>query len=337
MICDNILDAIGGTPLIRLSSVLPDLPFKLYGKIEALNPGGSAKDRPAALMLQAAIEAGLIGPNTTIVESSSGNMAVGLAQACACLDLRLICVVDDRTTAQHLKLLSVYGASADVVRVPDPDTGEFLHARMARVKALLEQIDDAFWPNQYANPQNAHAHRRTVEEICDATDEPVDYLVCATSTCGTLRGCSDHIGAHDLPTRLVAVDALGSAIFGATPHRRLVPGHGASLRPALFEGARVDQVIHVSDLDCVVGCRRLVAKEGILAGGSSGGVIQAIDLMRDSIPDDAVCVAILVDSGERYLETVFSDTWVAEHFGDVSHLWKGSIHDGRAQPVVVGS
>src|SRR5436190_19692386 len=106
MIHANVVDAIGGTPLIRLSRVMPGLPFTLYGKIEAFNPGGSAKDRPAALMLQSALQSGRIGPRTTIVESSSGNMAIGLAQACACLGLNLICVVDAKTTEQHRKLIA---------------------------------------------------------------------------------------------------------------------------------------------------------------------------------------------------------------------------------------
>ena len=198
---------------------MPGLPFTLYGKIEGLNPGGSAKDRPAAQMLRSAIERGEIGPRTTVVESSSGNMAIGLAQACACLGLRLICVIDQKATAQHRKLLAAYGATIDVVTAPD---GDFLAARIARVKALVAQRADVYWPNQYANPENARSHWQTAREIF--ADTPVDYLFCATSTCGTLRGCSDYLAASDASTQLVAVDAIGSVIFGdtapAAPHPR---------------------------------------------------------------------------------------------------------------------
>ena len=223
------------------------------------------------------------------------------------------------------------------MQTPDPTTGELLHARVARVKALVHEIDDAFWPNQYSNPDNALAHTQTVREICDELGEPVDYLFCATSTCGTLRGCSDAIAAHAMATSLVAVDAFGSAIFGSARQRRLIPGHGASMRPPLVDGAHVSHVVHVSDLDCVVGCRRLVAREGILSGGSAGGVLQAIQRMSDAIPDGALAVAILADGGERYLDTIYSDAWVAAHFGDVSHAWKGSIDAEHRQPVVAES
>jgi 2,3-diaminopropionate biosynthesis protein SbnA len=323
MIHASVIDAIGGTPLIHLSRVMPDLPFTLYGKMEGFNPGGSAKDRPAARMLSSAMARGDIGPHTTIVESSSGNMAIGLAQACACLGLQLICVIDARTTLQHRKLLAAYGATIDIVK---PADGDFLAARIARVKEIVATHGDVFWPNQYANPDNARSHRQTASEIFDET--PVDYLFCATSTCGTLRGCSDYVAEHDLPARLVAVDAAGSAIFGDARRPRLIPGHGASIRPPLVEGAQVSTVLHVSDLDCVVGCRRLATREGLLVGGSAGGVITAIEGMRDVIPAGSVCVAILADCGERYVDTIYSDAWVQQHFGEVAHLWERSVDSG---------
>ena len=309
---------------------MPDLPFTLFGKMEAFNPGGSAKDRPAARMLRAAMTRGEIGPQTTVVESSSGNMAIGLAQACACLGLRLICVIDPKATAQHRKLLAAYGAIIDVVRPLDDD---FLAARIARVKEIVASGGDVFWPNQYANPENARSHRQTAREIFDETR--ADYLFCATSTCGTLRGCSDFLAERDLETTLVAVDAIGSAIFGDARRPRLIPGHGASLRPPLVEGAEVRKVIHISDLECVVGCRRMVTREGLLVGGSAGGVVSAIERVKDSIPAGAICVAILADSGERYVDTIYSDTWVEQHFGDVAHLWQRAIDHGDERRTAV--
>jgi cysteine synthase A len=316
MIYDSVVDAIGGTPLIRLGRVLPDLPFTLLGKMEAFNPGGSAKDRPAARMLQSAMARGEIGPRTTVVESSSGNMAIGLAQACASLGLRLICVIDPKATPQHRKLLAAYGAIIDVV---SPANDDYLAARIARVEEIVASGGDVFWPNQYANAENARSHRQTAREIFD--DTRADFLFCATSTCGTLRGCSDFLAERDLDTQLVAVDALGSVIFGDTRRPRLIPGHGASLRPPLVEGADISRVVHVSDLDCVVGCRRLVTREGLLVGGSAGGVISAVERLKAGIPPGSICVAILADSGERYVDTIYSDAWVAQHFGDVAHLW----------------
>lgn len=332
MIHESVVDAIGGTPLIRLTRVMPDLPFTLYGKMEAFNPGGSAKDRPAARMLRSAMARGEIGRQTTIVESSSGNMAIGLAQACACLGLRLICVIDPKATPQHRKLLAAYGAQIDVVKPADDD---FLAARIARVKEIVAHGGDVFWPNQYANPENARSHRQTAHEIFD--DTPVDYLFCATSTCGTLRGCSDYLAERGMDTHLVAVDAIGSVIFGDARRPRLIPGHGASVRPPLVEGAEVSKVIHISDLDCVVGCRRLVTREGLLVGGSAGGVISAVERLKNTIPPGAVCVAILADSGERYVDTIYSDTWVAQQFGDVAHFWQRAIDHGDERHAAVSA
>jgi cysteine synthase A len=137
-----------------------------------------------------------------------------------------------------------------------------------------------------------------------------------------LRGFSDYLAATGERTKLIAVDAIGSAIFGSPRQPRLIPGHGATIRPLLADGACVSRVVHVSDLDCVVGCRRLVSREGILAGGSAGGVLSAVELMREGIPDGSICVAILPDSGERYLDTIYSDEWVGQHFGAVDHRWK---------------
>ncbi len=316
----GVLSAIGNTPLVRLERLLPDARFQLYAKMEALNPGGSIKDRPAFAILEEAIRTGRVRPGTVVIESSSGNFAIGLAQVCAYHDLHLICVIDPKTTLQNVAILRTYGAEIDLVQQSDPATGEYLAARLARVVALVARHPGSFWPNQYANPLNPLAHRQTMEEIVRALRVPVDYLFCATSTCGTLRGCCEHVRLHGLRTRVVAVDAVGSVIFGEAPGRRLIPGHGAAVRPGLFQPHLASHVVHVTDHDCVVGCRSLVRREAILAGGSSGAAVMAVHQMRHEIPDGAACVVILPDSGQRYLETIYSDAWVRRHFGAVPGL-----------------
>jgi len=161
-----------------------------------------------------------------------------------------------------------------------------------------------------------------MHEIVTALGGKLDYLFVATSTCGTIRGCGDYVRDHGLATRVIAVDALGSLIFSQVRAKRLVPGLGAGLRPPLCDVSVIDECVHVDDLDCVIGCRRLVAREAILAGGSSGGVLAAVDRLKHRIPDGANCVAILPDRGERYLETLFSDEWVLSHLGvDAGQLW----------------
>lgn len=320
---DGILSTIGGTPLVSLRRLLPSAGFHLYAKLEAFNPGGSIKDRPALVILDEALRSGTIGPETVVIESSSGNMGIGLAQACRYHGLRFICVVDLKTSEQNLRVLRAYGAEIDMVREPDPASGELLQARLNRVQELVQEIDGAFWPNQYANLHNPGSHfRTTMHEVATALAGKVDVLFVATSTCGTIRGCAEYARDHGLTTRIVAVDALGSLIFSDQAGKRLIPGLGAGLRPPLCEPSLIDDVVLVKDVDSIAGCRRLVARESILAGGSSGAVVAALERLQDTIPIGANCVLIFADRGERYLETVYDDGWVKEHFGDVAHLWQ---------------
>lgn len=311
----GILSTIGRTPLVPLERLFDDAHFHLYAKLEAFNPAGSIKDRAALNVLARAIDRNEIGPGTTVVESSSGNMGIGLAQACAYFGLRFICVVDAKTTSQNLALLHAYGAEVEIITEPDPETGEFLEARLRRVQELRGAIPGVFWPNQYANIDNAHAHLATMREIADALGR-VDYVLCAVSTCGTLRGCSEYMLTHRLQTQIWAVDAAGSVIFEHAPHKRLLPGHGASRTPELLRRELVNLYTLATDLDCIRGCRRLLRREAILAGASSGAIISAIEKRQREIERGAVCVAILPDRGERYLDTVFCDAWVRRHFAE---------------------
>lgn len=318
---EGVLSAIGSTPLVRLTKVIGGINFRLFAKLESLNPGGSMKDRPAINIIRQGLETGEIKPNTVIIESSSGNMGIGLAQACSYFGLRFICVVDPKTTSQNLKLLQAYGANIDLVKNPDPVTGEFLKARLDRVRQLLTTVENGFWPNQYANSLNPLAHHQTMDEIVSAVNGQLDYVFCATSTCGTMRGCAEYVRKHNLLTKIIAVDAIGSVIFGGPSAKRLVPGHGAAVRPELFQPDLADRFILVSDIDCVIGCRRLARREAILAGGSSGAIVRAVEIVKNEIEPGATCAIILPDRGERYLDTIYSDEWVQQYFGDVSHLW----------------
>ena len=331
---EGVLNAIGNTPLVRLNQVLPDIQYRLFAKLESLNPGGSIKDRAAFNILKHGIDTEEIHPWTVIIESSSGNMGIGLAQACAYLGLRFICVVDSKTTSQNLNILRAYGAEIDLVSEPDPATGEYLEARIARVQHLLRTINHSYSPLQYSNLYNAYAHYQTMSEIINALDGNCDYLFCSTSTCGTLRGCAEYIRMHHLNTKVMAVDAVGSVIFGGPKAKRLIPGHGTVVVPQLYQTGLANEAIYVSDLDCITGCRRLVRLEGILAGGSSGGVLMAAQKASPSIPSGATCVLIFPDRGERYLDTIYSDKWVREHFGDVFSLWDCAAGGARCEAAI---
>jgi len=290
-------------------------PIRIFAKLESANPGGSVKDRPALHILDQALESGALRPGGTVIESSSGNMAIGLAQVCLYRGLRLICVVDPKATRQNLRILQAYGAEIEMVEQPDPRTGEFLQARLNRVKQLVESIPNAYWPDQYSNTANSDAHHSTMAEIVNALESRVDFLYCCTSTFGTLRGCAEYVRMNRLNTRICAVDAIGSVIFGGVRRKRLIPGHGAAVRPNLFQGSLADRCILVSDLECVRGCRRLLNREAILAGGSSGAVLAGFERVKEDLPPHSTCVLILPDRGDRYLDTIYSDEWVIENIG----------------------
>ena len=314
----SILDTVGNTPIIELRKIFADGRFKLFGKIEAMNPGGSIKDRAGLHMLREALASGIISHNTTIIESSSGNMAIALAQACAYWGFKLICVVDVRTTKQNIKILRAYGAKISLVSEPLPSTNSLLEARKLRVHELLASVPDSYCPDQYVNPNNFDAHYLgTMPEILSALKSHVDYVFLATGTCGTLRGCAEYIHDNGFSTKVIAVDAIGSVIFGGKPQPRLLPGHGASETSQIHREGLADDVVLISDYDCVTGCRNLVRQEAVLAGASSGGVIAAINKYRGQIKQDAICVAILADRGERYMDTVYSDDWVLQNFDEL--------------------
>ncbi|MYY05116.1 MULTISPECIES: 2,3-diaminopropionate biosynthesis protein SbnA [unclassified Streptomyces] len=316
----DIIATIGATPLVALDRLFPPTLFQVYGKCERFNPGGSIKDRAARSMIEHALSTGVLMPGiSTVVESSSGNLGIALAQLCNFYRLDLICVADPRTTAQNTAIMRAYGATVEIVD-RDPETGEYLPSRIRRVRELLNTVPDAYWPNQYGNEYNALAHQHTMREIHEALSQAPDYLFLAAGTTGTLRGCAEYIAAEDLPTQVVAVDAVGSVIFGPPEswerrHRRTIPGHGAAVVPALLRPGLADRVVKVTDLDCVRGCRTLLAKESILAGGSSGAVISALMDASSWITPGATCVAILPDGGDRYLDTIYSDSWVESRFG----------------------
>jgi len=304
---------IGRTPLVPLLRMFADAPFAVHAKLEMANPGGSSKDRPALRILREAIRSGEIRRGTTVIESSSGNMAISLAQLCRYMGLRFICVVDPRTTEQHLRLIRLLGGEIELVDRPDPVSGDYLPARIERVRRLRAEIGDCYWTNQYGNPDNYLAHyETTMPEILEALPG-LDYLFVGISSCGTVRGCAERLKDSGSSAKIVAVDARGSVIFGGPRGARLFPGLGAAVVPALAREDLIDKVVYVSERDCVDGCRELLRTEALLAGASSGGVLSAIRSMSGEIPAGSVVAAILPDRGDRYLNTVYDDAWVSAH------------------------
>ncbi|MFC5402541.1 2,3-diaminopropionate biosynthesis protein SbnA [Cohnella soli] len=304
---------IGRTPAVPLARLFADEPFNVYAKLEMFNPGGSSKDRPALSILREAIRSGQVGRGSTVIESSSGNMAVSLAQLCRYMGFRFVCVVDPRTTISHLRLIRSLGGEIDLVDEPDPVSGDYLPARIRRVRELCDTTPNSFWTNQYGNPNNFLSHYETTMPELIAALPRIDYLFCGVSSCGTIRGCAEKIKDSGLDTKIVAVDAVGSVIFGGDRGKRQFPGLGAALTPSLSKHELIDRIVYVSDRDCIEGCLALSAKESIVAGASSGGVVAAIRAMKNDIPPGSVCAVILPDRGERYLDTVYNEEWVQQH------------------------
>jgi cysteine synthase A len=313
----SILDAVGGTPIVRLDALWPDTGVELYAKLEMLNPGGSTKDRPALRMVREALASGRIQPGGLLIESSSGNMALGLAQACQVHGVRLIVVVDEKTPDDTRRLLTVLGATVDCVTAPDPATGQWLIARLARVQALLAEHPGSVWTDQYHNLDNPRSHEDgTAREVMEALGEP-DAVLVAVSTCGTVSGFRDYVRAKGLRTRVIAVDVENSALFGRAAGPRPIPGIGSSLQPAFFAPEEVE-VRHVSTRATVGGCWLLARREAFVAGGSAGAVVVAARRVANELPKGSRVAMVLVDRGERYLDTVYDPVWVERELGSVS-------------------
>jgi len=318
---DGILATIGHTPLVKLNKLFSGQKGRFYAKLEMMNPGGSTKDRTAFRMLHHAKQQGKLTNNSTVIESSSGNMAIGLAQVCRYYNINLVVVTDPKINKRTIEILRAYGAKIEKVTVADSE-GNYLKSRLQKVQELLDIIPDGFWPNQYANELNPGAHHQTMEEINREFSKPPDYLLAATSTCGTIMGCAEYVFENNLNTKIVAVDAVGSVIFDSRGGNRLIPGHGAGRKSDLLEEAYIDHVFHMTDEECVIGCRQLLKKEAILAGGSAGAVVMAAKKLQDIIPEDSTCALIFSDSGERYLDTIYNDDWVLENFGVINEIYK---------------
>jgi len=308
----SIKDCIGYTPLVYLNRLFTEREIQVIAKLEYMNPGGSMKDRPARFIIEQGIISGLIKAGKThLIESSSGNLGVAIAMVAKIHDLKFTCVVDPYITSTNLKILKQLGAEVEMVQQPD-DQGGYLKTRISKVQELIQSTRNSFWLNQYANKLNWQAHYYgTGDEIVRQLDKPIDYLVAAVSTTGSIMGCARRLREEFPRLQVVAVDAAGSVIFGAKPAPRKLPGIGSSRVPEILDPTQVDRVVYVNDAESVQGCRDLLLREGMFAGGSSGSVIAGIEKLIPTLPEGARIVTLFPDRGERYLDTVYDDQWMA--------------------------
>lgn len=312
MIHDSILDAVGRTPLVRLSRLHPA--GNLVAKVESMNPGGNVKERVAIAMIDRAEELGLIGPGGTIVEPTSGNTGLGLAMVGAVRGYRVICTVPDKVSEEKIALLRAYGAEVVVTptdRLPEDEDSYYGVARR-----LTAEIDGAYNPNQYDNPANPEAHHSTTgPEVWDQTGGRVGAFVAGAGTGGTLTGAGRYLKARNPSVLVIGADPEGS-IYSAPSeddvHQYLVEGVGEDFWPSTIDPSVVDEFICVTDAESFAMARRVSRAEGLLVGGSGGTAVQAALTVAERDPDRLV-VVLIPDSGRGYLSKVFDDDWMAEH------------------------
>ena len=297
----SILETLGKTPLVEISAKLNRTKARVFAKVESFNPGGSAKDRVAVAMIEAAEKSGALAPGGTVIEPTSGNTGVGLALVSAVKGYRMILVMPDNMSAERIRLAKAYGA--EVVLTPGADG---MKGCIAKANELHAAIPNSFIPQQFDNPANPAAHERTTgPEIWNDLDGQVDAFVAGVGTGGTLTGVGRFLKAKNPEVKLVAVEPETSPLLSkgtAGPHK--LQGIGANFVPSILDRSLVDEIVCVSAENAGATARALGAQEGILCGITSGAALwAALELaQRDEFADKNI-VTLLPDTGERYLST----------------------------------
>jgi cystathionine beta-synthase len=313
---DSILDVIGNTPMVRLNRIVGKLPVEVFAKLEYLNPMGSSKDRIAKHLIECAERSGRIQPGDLILENSSGNTAMGLALIAIQKGYRLKTVVRDRTSQEKLDMLYALGVDivkADTSLPPEhPDSYNNITPRLAR------ETEHCYFPDQHNNRENNEAHYLgTGPEIWDQMDGRIDVFIAGMGTGGTIGGVGRYLKEQNPGVRIVAVDVEGSVFteyfrtgreVSATPY--LLEGLGDEFIIGCADFEVIDDMIQVTDREAFLAARELAMREGILVGGSSGAVLQALRKVAPTLAPGARVAVLFPDSASRYLSTIFNDDWM---------------------------
>ena len=305
-IAEDVTQLVGNTPLVRLRRVTEGAVADVVAKLEYFNPGGSVKDRIGVAMLDAAEEAGLLKPDTIILEPTSGNTGIALAMVAAARGYKLVLTMPDTMSIERRVLLRAYGA--ELVLTPGKDG---MPGAIAKAEELAKSDQRYFVPQQFENPANPAIHRATTaEEVWKQTDGKIDFFISGVGTGGTLTGVAQVLKERKPDVKFVAVEPAASPVLsGGQKGPHPIQGIGAGFIPPVLDEDLIDEIITVGNDDALTLARRLAAEEGLLVGISSGAaVVAALEVARRPENEGKQVVVVLPSSGERYLSTVlFSD------------------------------
>jgi cystathionine beta-synthase len=310
---ESMVDLVGDTPLVRLNSVTRDVPATVLAKVEYLNPGGSVKDRIAVRMIEAAEQSGELRTGGTIVEPTSGNTGVGLAIVAQQRGYQCVFVLPDKVSQDKINVLTAYGARVEVC--PTAVAPEDPRSYYSVSDRLVREIDGAWKPDQYSNPNNPRSHYETTgPEVWTQTDGRVTHFVAGVGTGGTITGVGRYLKeVSGGAVQVVGADPEGSVYSGGTGRPYLVEGVGEDFWPSAYDPSITDEIVAVSDRDSFLMTRRLAREESLLVGGSCGMAAVAAIRVAEGLTADDIVVVLLPDGGRGYLGKIFNDDWMADY------------------------
>ena len=311
MIYSDPLKLIGNTPLVKLVKTSKQFNANFYVKLEKYNLTGSVKDRAALGMIEKGEREGVLRPGMTLIESSSGNLGIAIAAIASIKGYKFICVIDPKTSPSKISILEAYGGKIIRINKKDKD-GSYIRIRIKKVKELLGKIKNSYNLDQYNNPNNTLAHFENTGPEIFKDLKKVDVLVGSLSTSGTMVGTAKFLKEKNPDLYVVGVEPLGSVLFGGEYKPYYQQGPGASFLPGIFDISIFNKTVKVKDKDAFKTVRNIIAKEAIFIGGSSGAAIYAAIETKKRYPNFKNIVIICPDGGDRYLDTIFSKTWLKQ-------------------------
>ena len=342
--CNNILETIGNTPLVKINQITKEIPALVLAKVETFNPGNSVKDRMAVKMIEDAEADGRLKPGGTIIEGTSGNTGMGLALGAIIKGYKLVCVISDKQSKEKMDILRAVGAK--VVVCPTDVEPEDPRSYYSVSKRLAEETPNSWYVNQYDNPSNSIAHyEQTGPEIWEQTDGKITHFVVGVGTGGTISGVGKYLKEKNPNIKIWGVDTYGSVFkkyheTGIFDENEIYPyiteGIGEDILPKNVDFSLIDGFTKVTDKDAAVYTRKIAKEEGIFVGNSAGSAIKGVLQLKDEFKPDDVVVVLFHDHGSRYVGKMFNDDWMKERGFLEEEIKKATdlIKDHVHQPLV---